>query len=139
VITRPITAALGITGVIFVTACGPGGAPPAPVAATSTAIPSVSTSGLTSAQGAAICGDIQAWIPAANNQDTPRFSAKLQQDETNAQGTALGTDMSTMDNDLQSENTAALLPAPPGQPSDISSLSADCQEYGVTLNWSAGD
>jgi hypothetical protein len=40
-----------------------------------------------------------------------------------------------MDNDLQSENTVALLPALPGQPSDISSLSAGCQGYGGTLKW----
>ena len=36
---------------------------------------------------------------------------------------------------VASENTVALLSAPPGQPSDISSLSADCQTYGITLDW----
>jgi hypothetical protein len=69
----------------------------------------------------------------------PRFSTTLQTDEAQAQGTALGNDMTTLNDDLQSENTAALLPAPPGQPSDISSLSQDCNAYGVTLNWNAGD
>lgn len=102
---------------------------PAPTAA------SASPARLTEAQSAQICQDIQAWILGADNQDMPRFSTTLQTDEAQARGMALGYDMTSLDNDLQSENTDALLPTPPGQPSDISSLSQDCNAYGVTLNW----
>jgi hypothetical protein len=41
-----------------------------------------------------------------------------------------------MDNDPRSTNTFALLPVVPGQPSDIASLSSDCQGYSVMLKWS---
>jgi hypothetical protein len=92
---------------------------------------------MTAAQGAQVCQDIQAWIPQANSQDMPRVNATLSADEVIAQGTSLGDDLVSLDQDLQSENSAALMPGPPGDPQDTQNLSQDCQAYGVTLNWQA--
>ncbi len=41
----------------------------------------------------------------------PRFDAPMQADEQQARGTQLGSDLSVLDTDLQSENAASLFPA----------------------------
>jgi hypothetical protein len=64
----------------------------------------------------------------------PRFNATMQADEQEAQGTQLGSDLSTLDNDLQSENSAALDAGPPGDPQDMQILEQDCATYGVTVS-----
>jgi hypothetical protein len=58
----------------------------------------------------------------------------MQADEQEAQGTQLGDDLSTLDNDLQSENSAAFDPGPPGDPQDMQILEQDCAAYGVTVS-----
>ena len=66
----------------------------------------------------------------------PRFDSTLEADEALAQGTILGTGLATLDSDLQTINSDALLPQLPGQPSDPQALATDCQAYGVTIDQS---
>lgn len=73
------------------------------------------------------------WLKKAENQDMPRFSSVMETDETEAQGTQLGDDLQTLDDDLQTLNSVALLPQVPGQPSDVQVLQTDCQGYGVAV------
>ncbi len=77
--------------VLTLAACGSAApvAHPSSAAVSSAAASSVALD-LTSAQGKSICGDITAWIPQADNQDTPRFSAQLETDESEAANTSLG-------------------------------------------------
>jgi hypothetical protein len=63
----------------------------------------------------------------------PRFNAELESDEQVARGIQLGSDLTTLGNDLQTENIQALLPAPPGDPSDLPVLTSDCAQCGVTV------
>ena len=95
---------------------------------------------LTTAQGTQICTDLAHWADssAVNNADSPVFNQVLTSDETEAQGTALGNDLVTLDNDLQTEYSAALFPGPPGYPTDRSTLGQDCATYGVTINSATG-
>ena len=96
---------------------------------------------LTQSQGASICNDLKAWLPGAFNQDQPRFNAKLDADETEAQGTPLGTDLSNLDSNLQSMNGVAFEPSPPGYtagpPTGLGPLQQDCAAYGVNIPTSA--
>lgn len=101
----------------------------APAHSAATTVP-----GLTTAQGVSICNDLQAWYNVAYTEDMPRFNATMQADEQEAQGTQLGSDLSTLDNDLQSENSAALDAGPPGDPQDMQILEQDCATYGVTVS-----
>jgi hypothetical protein len=88
---------------------------------------------LTAAEGASICEDLAAWLPKAANEDTPRFTAKLEADVTKARDSKLGLDLTGLDSDLLSENATALLPGPPGDPQNVQLVKSDCQSYGVTL------
>jgi hypothetical protein len=94
--------------------------------------------GLTYAQGQSICNDLAAWLPGAYNADMPRFSQKLGTDETEAvtASSQLGTDLSNLDSNLQSINSVAFDPNPPGYtgtPTGMAALNSDCAAYGVTL------
>ena len=84
-------------------------------------------------QGARICTDLNSWAARAASQRMPRFSAAMQADESEAGGSQLGSDLSVLDGDLQTENSAALLPGPPGYPTDESALKADCRVFGVNF------
>lgn len=110
-------------------ACGASPNSPDPVAASS----SVAAPAFTQAQGVAICHDFAAWLPVAFNQDEPRFSSQLQADESEAASTQLGSDLSTLDSDLQSINSDAFFPQQPGSPSDLQAIQNDCAAYGVTI------
>jgi hypothetical protein len=69
----------------------------------------------------------------------PRFSPQLESDESEAANTTLGQDMTTLDDNLQTENSLALNSANyevTDEPDPITGLSQDCNGYGVTLNWS---
>ncbi len=127
-----ITVLLPVAALV-VSACG-SSLPNTPSPAASSVTSAPASSSLTSAQAARICNDLQAWWKIAFNEDTPRFNATIQADEHQANGTQLGSDLTTLDNDLQTENTDALLPGPPGQPGDMQVLAQDCQAYGVTLS-----
>jgi hypothetical protein len=96
--------------------------------------PSVSPT-LSSAQGERICNDLTSWAAAAANDDQPRFDAQMTADENEAAGTSLGNELSQLDSDLQTENSVALDPAPPGSGSltDLAPLQSDCAAYGVTF------
>ena len=70
----------------------------------------------------------------------PRFTAQLETGESEAEAavTALGSDMSTLDDNLQTENGVALNSnnyIVTGSTDPITGLSQDCQSYGVTLSW----
>jgi hypothetical protein len=115
-------------------ACGraspvPASGTPAPVS-TSSAV-----AALTYAQGQSICNDLNTWAQTAENQDMPRFNAQLEQDQAEAMSadSQLGTDLASFDDDLQSENSDALLPGPPGDEQPVQQLETDCQAYGVTF------
>jgi hypothetical protein len=124
----------GLLAVFTLAACG--GAVTTTVAAPAVPVspaPASSAASLTAAQGTAICKDFNAWAVQAGNQDMPRFNAQLQNDETQASGTQLGTDMAAEDQGLQRMNSAALMPGPPGDPQPVDLLRQDCASYGVTL------
>jgi hypothetical protein len=138
-ILLPVT---GILVALALTACGAGvgstptsggsdttpasSAPAAPVSATTT--PS-----FTLTEGADVCNDLNTWLQTVWNQNMPRFDATMESDEEDAQGTQLGTDLTSLDSDLQSENIIPLLAGPPGDPSDIQLVAQDCAGYGVTI------
>ena len=88
---------------------------------------------LSYSQGASICRDLNSWARTANNQDTPRFSAQLESDESAAAGSQLGSDLASFDGDLQTENSAALEPGPPGDEQSVQFVESDCSAYGVTF------
>jgi hypothetical protein len=88
-------------------------------------------------QGAQICGDLQTWLDQAWNQDTPRFDDTMTTAESEAGTSQLGSDLSTLDADLQTSNSEPLLPGPPGDPSDLQLLQGDCKSYGVTVTTSS--
>lgn len=70
------TAALALAATaLTLTACSTAAAKPK---ATQPAQPA----GLTSEQGESICNDLAAWLPGAYNQDMPRFTKTLENDET---------------------------------------------------------
>lgn len=115
----------------LVAACGGNSHP----AAQPNAAPTLSYS-----QGLKICNDLNSWIPQADNQDQPRFNPTLEADETMAVNdkSALGNDLATEDNDLQSDNSLAMLQGTINNQQGVSNtdaLSSDCTGYGVTLNW----
>jgi hypothetical protein len=85
-----------------------------------------------------ICNDVNTWLQTAVNQGMPRFNAALSADESKANGTTLGLDLTNMDNDLQEINSLALTNGPPGQPMAIQAVAADCAPYGVTLSEGGG-
>ena len=88
---------------------------------------------LSYSQGASICRDLNSWARIANNQYTPRFSAQLESDESAAAGSQLGSDLASFDGDLQTENSVALEPGPPGDEQSVQLVESDCSAYGVTF------
>jgi hypothetical protein len=69
------------------------------------------------------------------NENQPRFTAQMQSDENTAGNTSLGTDLQTLDANLQALNGVALFPSPPGYspPTGLSALHQDCTAYGVNV------
>ena len=100
-----------------------------------------SAAALTSGQAVSICQDLKSWLAAGMNQDTPRFSAQLESDETEASNanSQLGTDLTGLDEALQSSNSLALDPWTGGggaiglSPSNGQFLAYDCSQVGVTV------
>lgn len=90
---------------------------------------------LTAAQAGAICEDVALWLPKAENEGTPRFTAKLRADAelARATGSQLGTDLAGLDSDLLSENAVALSDGPPGDLQNIQLVRSDCRAFGVTV------
>jgi hypothetical protein len=111
---------------VGVAACG-GPAPHHHAAAPSRA------AALTYAQAAAIRNELNSWAQTAGNEDQPRFSAQLNQDETEAANTQLGNDLVTFGDDLGSSNSLALDPGPPGDEQPVQMVESDCLSYGVTF------
>jgi hypothetical protein len=131
---RPLLAISAAAAAALITACGGSTQP-----ATHPSAPA-SPAGLTAAQGAQICNDLNAWIPGAENQDQPRFNATLETDETEAvsDGSQLGNDLPTEDRDLQEDNSLAMMTGVINNESgttNTAALSNDCSAYGVTLTW----
>ena len=89
---------------------------------------------LTNAQGATICTELNSWAQTANNQDQPRLSTQLAKAGTAAAGTELGSDLVSFGDDLQTSNSLALEPGPPGDEQPVQMVEADCKTYGVTFN-----
>lgn len=91
------------------------------------------TPAFTASEGMSICNDVNSWLKTAENQDMPRFNATLESDESEAARTQLGSDLSSLDDDLQQMNSDALMPGPPGDPQPIQAVESDCKSYGVTI------
>ncbi len=130
---RPLLA-ISAAAAAVITACGGSSQPATHPSA------HASPDGLTAAQGAQICMDLNTWIPGAENQDQPRFNATLETDETEAvsAGSQLGNDLQTEDSDLREDNSLAMMTGVINNESgttNTAALSNDCAAYGVTLAW----
>ena len=57
-------------------------------------------------------------------------------DETMAGNTSLGTDLQTLDANLQTLNSNALMPSPPGYSpaTGVGALQQDCTAYGINVH-----
>jgi len=91
---------------------------------------------LTCSQGASICHDLDVWLVQAWNEDQPRFTANMESGETEAGDTSLGTDLRTLDANLQTLNSNALMPSPPGcsPATGVGALQQDCTAYGINVH-----
>jgi len=122
-----IAAAIVAAGAVVTLLLTLGGTPHHPAAAASRA------TALTYAKAAAICNELNTWAQTAGNRDQPRFSAQLNQDETEAANTQLGNDLVTFGDDLETSNSLALEPGPPGDEQPVQMVESDCLSYGVTF------
>lgn len=130
--TRILLPTFAVAGTLTLAGCGSGS--PAPSTSTSTA--ASSTAAFTAQDGTQACNDLNAWLPGAMNVTQPRFNDALTADENAAQGTQLGDDLTTLDNNLQDLNGLALMPNPPGYagpPTGLAGLQQDCADYGVSI------
>lgn len=93
---------------------------------------------LSDAQGTAICSEVNTWLKAAYNEDTPRFNAALNADEAEAGTTALGDALGNFGADLQDINSDALMNGPPGDPQAIQAVAAACNAYDVIIRTPGG-
>lgn len=125
---KPLVPAAALT-VLLLAGCGPGANHKADRHHASGPRP------LTAAQAGAICEDVALWLPGAENEGTPRFTAKLRADTALARASTsrLGPDLAGLESDLLSENAIALANGPPGQPQNIQLVRSDCQSAGVTV------
>jgi len=91
---------------------------------------------LTDSQGASICNDLNTWLIQAMNEGQPRFTAKMESDQTEAGNTNLGADLETPQ--LKSSEperrrslsiAAGLLSA-----TGLGALQQDCTAYGVNVH-----
>jgi hypothetical protein len=80
------------------------------------------------------------WLVRAWNEGQPRFTGKMGLDETEAGNSNLGTDLQTLDANLQTLNSAALMPSPPGfsPATGLGALQQDCTAYGVNVHEPGG-
>jgi hypothetical protein len=91
--------------------------------------------GLSSAQGARICGDLNTWLAGAWHEPRPAFSSQLESDTTEAGYSGLGTDLMTLDWNLLNFKSRALKNSPPHYypVTGLAALQHDCAGFGVTL------
>jgi hypothetical protein len=91
--------------------------------------------GLSSVQGAKICGDLNAWLAGAGHEAKPMFSSQMESDETEAGYSALGTDLMTLDWNLLNFKSRALKNSPPHYypVTGLAALQHDCAGFGVTV------
>jgi hypothetical protein len=96
--------------------------------------------GLSSAQGARICGDLNAWLAGAWHESKPMFNSQMESDETEAGYSALGTDLMTLDWNLLNFKARALKNSPPHfyPVTGLAALQHDCASFGVSLKVPAG-
>jgi hypothetical protein len=136
-----MTAAAVITAGGAIGACAALAHGPAAITAAKRVVkPAARPVGLSTAQGARICDDLNAWLAGAWSQSKPRFSSQMESDETDAGYTALGNDLMTLDWSLINDNAGALKASPPNHypVTGLAALQHDCSGYGVTLKTSAG-
>jgi hypothetical protein len=94
------------------------------------------SAGLSTAQGAKICRDLNAWLTGALQQKQPRFTSQMESDETEAGYSALGNDLMTLDWNLINFNSGAFKNTPPNYypVTGLAALQHDCAGYGVTVS-----
>jgi ABC-type glycerol-3-phosphate transport system substrate-binding protein len=138
-ITAARAAAVIIAGAAIAACAAPAPRPAATAAAKRAAKPAAPPA-LTTAQGAKICRDLNAWLAGAWNEKEPRFNSQLESDETEAGYTALGSDLMTLDWNLVNFNSAALQNTPPNYypVTGLTALQHDCAGYGVSLKVPSG-
>ncbi len=120
-------AAAVLTAGISLTACGSS-------VSSSSAVASNTPAAITASESTSICNDVNTWLKTAVNADMPRFNATLHADESEAAGTQLGSDLTSLDDDLQQMNSDALMNGPPGDPQPIQAVAADCADVSVTID-----
>lgn len=131
-----------------VTAAGTGSAiaafaasPPKPAVTTAKRAPrAAATPALSTAHGAKICRDLNAWLTGAWRQGKPRFTDQMVFDESEAGYTALGNDLMTLDWNLVNFNSGALKNSLPNHypVTGLTSLVHDCAGFGVTIKSTSG-
>lgn len=95
---------------------------------------------LTTAAGAKICDDLNAWLAVARHLKDPQFSAQMGSDESEAGYTNLGNDLMALDWNLVNFNSGALQNSPPNYypVTGLAALQHDCAGYGVTVKGPSG-
>jgi hypothetical protein len=95
----------------------------------------VAPAALSTAHGAKICRDLNAWLTGAWRQAKPRFTDQMDFDESEAGYTALGNDLMTLDWNLVNFNSGALKNSLPNHypVTGLTALQNDCAGYGVTV------
>ena len=116
---------VALAAVLLAAACG---SAPRPARHGHAAVTALSYS-----QGAQICNDLSAWLPAAFSENQPRFTAQMRADEKEAGNTVLGTGLSILAANLQMVNGQAFFP-----PDGLGGLQRDCAAYGISISLPGG-
>jgi hypothetical protein len=123
-----------------IAACAASSPQPATAAAKRDVKAAAKPAGLSTAHGAKICRDLNAWLTGAWRQAKPRFTNQMDFDESSAGYTALGNDLMTLDWNLVNFNAGALKNSPPNYypVTGLTALQHDCASYRVTINTTSG-
>lgn len=135
-----IAAGAVITAGAAIAACA--ASPPRPAATTDAkrVAKAAAAPGLSTAEGARICDDLNVWLAEAGHQTQPRFSSEMESDETAAGYSDLGNDLMTLDFNLVNFNSGALKDSRPNYypVTGLAALQHDCTGYGVTVKVASG-
>ena len=80
--------------------------------------------------GVQICRNLNTWARVAENEDAPRLNTQLTHNETDAADPALGGDLASLGQALETSNSLAIFPGS----EEVAALQADCKGFGVTLS-----
>jgi hypothetical protein len=80
--------------------------------------------------GVQICRNLNRWARVAENEDAPRLNTQLRHDEADAADPALGDDLASLGQALETSNSLAIFPGS----EEAATLQDDCKGFGVTLS-----